>query len=137
VKPVNYDLSIYDIEFLGDWTYQGTVKIDLDIKKTAKDIVLNAHKLTLHSATLSTEHTKTEQASKASEISYDKDNQRATLHFDQEFAVTSKAVLEIKFQGTMNNVRYLLAIINARTKLYSLSTWRVSIVLATSQPSKL
>jgi hypothetical protein len=134
VKPVNYDLSIHDIEFLGNWTYQGTVKIDIDIRNTGKDIVLNAHRLTLHGATLSTEHTKTEQASKASNISYDKENQRATLHFDQEFAVTSKAVLEIEFEGTMNNVWFAIIWSLSFVAYRSLSsTWQVSIDLATSQ----
>jgi hypothetical protein len=104
VKPVNYQLSLYDLEFLGNWSYQGTVKIDLEVLKSAKEIVLNANQLVIHSAALSTEDAKTEQAIKASNISYNKDAQRATLSFDQEFGTASKAVLEIKFQGTMNNV---------------------------------
>ncbi len=83
------------------------MKIALDVKKSAKEIVLNANQLIIHSAELSTEHTKTESAAKASSISYDKDTQRATLNFDVAFETTSKALLDIKFQGTMNNVRIL------------------------------
>ncbi|KAF2672497.1 hypothetical protein BT63DRAFT_369286 [Microthyrium microscopicum] len=104
VKPSNYNLSIHDIEFLGDWSYQGTVKIDLDIKKSAREIVLNANQLTIHSAQLSTEQTKTEQAAKATKIDYDAPKHRVTFQFDQEFPVTNKAVLEVKFQGTINNL---------------------------------
>jgi aminopeptidase N len=104
VKPINYNLSLYNLEFLGKWSYQGTVKIDLDIKKSAKEIVLNTHQLVLHSAELTTEQSKTEQALKSSGISYDEANQRATITFGQEFPVSSKAVLEIKFQGVMNDV---------------------------------
>jgi aminopeptidase N len=89
---------------LGDWSYQGTVKIDLDVKRAGKEIVLNSNQLKVHSATLSTEHTKTEQASKASSITYDESKHRVSLGFDQEFAATNKAVLEIKFQGTMNSL---------------------------------
>jgi aminopeptidase N len=104
VKPVNYQLSIHDIEFLGNWNYQGRVKIALEINKSAKEIVLNTNQLKIHSAELSTEHTKTETSSKASNISYDAPRQRATLSFDDEFPVTQKAVLDISFQGTVNNV---------------------------------
>jgi Peptidase M1 N-terminal domain len=99
-KPLNYNLSIYDLEFLGDWTYQGTVKIDLDIKTAAKEIVLNTNQLVIHSAELSNE-----QALKSSNVSYDETNQRATISFEEEFPASSKAVLEIKFQGVMNNAR--------------------------------
>lgn len=83
------------------------MKIALDVKKSGKEIVLNANQLIIHSAELSTEHTKTESAAKASSISYDKDAQRATLNFDVAFPTTSKAWLDIKFQGTVNNVRFL------------------------------
>ena len=83
------------------------MKIALDIKKSAKEIALNTNQLIIHSAELSTEHTKTESAAKASSISYDKDAQRATLSFDVAFTTTSKAWLDIKFQGTMNNVGFL------------------------------
>jgi hypothetical protein len=97
-------LSLYNLEFLGDWSYQGTVNIQLEIAKSAKEIVLNSNQLVIHSAGLSTEDGKTENAIKASQISYDKDAQRATLTFDQEFNTAAKANLEIKFQGTINNV---------------------------------
>lgn len=87
------------------------MKIALEIKKSAKEIVLNAHQLKIHGAELSTEHTKTESAAKASNISYDADNQRATLSFDEAFPTASKAWLEIKFQGTINNVRSSVVIL--------------------------
>jgi aminopeptidase N len=101
-------LSLFDLELGDNWSYQGNVKIALDVKKSVKEIVLNANQLIIHSAELSTEHTKTESAAKASSISYDKDAQRATLNFDVAFPTTSKAWLDIKFQGTMNNVRFLI-----------------------------
>jgi aminopeptidase N len=95
---------VHSLEFLGDWSYQGDVRIALDIKKNAKEIVLNSNQLKIHSAKLSTEHTKTELSVEASNISYDAPRQRATLSFDQEFTVTQKAWLDISFQGTINNV---------------------------------
>lgn len=81
------------------------MKIAVEIKKSAKEIVLNANQLKIHSAELSTEHTKTQSAAKASNISYDRDSHRATLTFDEAFPTASKAWLDIKFQGTINNVR--------------------------------
>jgi aminopeptidase N len=104
VKPISYGLSLFDIEFLGDWSYQGTVKIDLEIKSPAKEIVLNAHQLSIHSAELSIALSKTEHVAKASNISYDENAQRVTLHYDQDFPVVPKATLNIKFQGTVNHV---------------------------------
>jgi aminopeptidase N len=92
------------LQFLGDWSYQGTVNIQLEIVKSAKEIVLNTNQLVIHSAALSTEDGKTESALKASGITYNKDAQRATLTFDQEFGTAAKANLEIKFQGTINNL---------------------------------
>jgi aminopeptidase N len=66
--------------------------------------VLNTNQLVIHSAALSTEDGKTESALKATEITYKKDAQRATLAFAQDFAPAAKANLEIKFQGTINNL---------------------------------
>jgi aminopeptidase N len=104
VKPSNYALSLYDLEFLGNWSYQGTVKIDLEVKKAAKEIIINSNQLVIHGAELSTEQSKTQQAIKTKDVTYDETNQRATLVFDTEFSTSPKAVLEIKFQGTMNNL---------------------------------
>lgn len=104
VKPTNYRLSLHDLESGGNWQYQGTVKIALDIKKSAREIVLNANQLKIQSAELSTEHTKTQSAAKASDISYDSKAHRVTLTFDDAFPTASKAWLDVKFQGTINNV---------------------------------
>jgi hypothetical protein len=108
------------------------VKIALEIKKSAKEIVLNTNQLKIHSAELSTEHTKTETSAKASNISYDTNAQRATISFDQEFPVASKAWLDIKFQGTMNNV-CLSNWESSALKLTGSSSCQVSIDLNTSQ----
>lgn len=134
MKPINYDLSIHDLEFLGNWSYQGTVKIAVEIKKSAKEIVLNSNQLVIHSAELSTEQTKTEQAIKASDISYNKDAQRATLSFDQAFPTASKAWLDIKFQGTLNNVRTIAIYWHVFDLTDLQSTWPDFTVLVTSQP---
>jgi len=132
VKPTNYFLSVYELQSTNPWQYQGRVKIALEIKKAAKEIVLNTHQLKIHSAELSTEHTKTELASKASNISYHSDTQRATLAFDDTFPVSSKAWLDIKFEGTINNVRIRVVLwVEVLTPCFS--TWLASTVPDTSQ----
>lgn len=50
VKPVNYNISLHDLELGGGFSYQGTVKIDLNVKAATKEIVLNAHQLKVHGA---------------------------------------------------------------------------------------
>ncbi|KAF2085743.1 hypothetical protein K490DRAFT_46004 [Saccharata proteae CBS 121410] len=96
VKPSNYAISLYDIEFGGAFSYQGTVTISLQIRKAIKEITLNSYQLKIHSAELA--------SSKTSNITYDEKSQRATLTFDDEVAPTSNAELVIKFQGTVNNL---------------------------------
>ncbi|KAI9792331.1 MAG: hypothetical protein M1816_002556 [Peltula sp. TS41687] len=104
VKPINYAISLYDLELGGAFSYQGTVKIDLDVKKNTQEIVLNAVQLKIHSAEVVTEHTKTEQRIEISNISYDEKSQRATFKLDDSLPSSSKASLTIKFSGTMNDL---------------------------------
>ena len=96
-------MSLHDLELGGQWTYQGKVNIDLEIKQDTKEITLNTHKLTVHGADVQTEQGKTEGSIKATKTTYDEKNQRATIHFDQSIPQSHKAVLSIAFQGTMNN----------------------------------
>ncbi|GME61115.1 Aminopeptidase 2 [Neofusicoccum parvum] len=95
VKPSNYAISLYDLEFGGSFGYQGTVIISAEIRKPTKQIVLNTHQLKIHEASVVTEHTKTQQSIKTTNVSYDEKNQRATLTFDQELPASSKADVTI------------------------------------------
>jgi len=103
VKPINYNISIYDLELGGDFGYQGTVSILSKVIKSSKEIVLNSHQLKIHSAEVKLEHTKTRQTFTASEISYDVPRQRVTLSFPEEIPLSEKAVIVLSFQGTINN----------------------------------
>ncbi|KAF4628180.1 hypothetical protein G7Y89_g9972 [Cudoniella acicularis] len=103
IKPFNYDISIYNIELGGEFSFQGTVNINSKIAKATKEIVLNTHQLKIHSAEVFLEHTKTQQSVKAIDISYDAPRQRATLSFLDELLVSEKASITIKYQGTINN----------------------------------
>jgi aminopeptidase N len=99
VKAVNYDLSIYDIELGGAFSYQGTVSILSKTTKATKDIVLNSHQIKIHGAEVSVD----QKSFKAADISYDAPRQRVTLSFTDELPISEKATLVIKFQGTINH----------------------------------
>ena len=103
VKPVNYDISIFDLELGGAFSYQGSVGIQLKITKSSKEVILNSHQLKIHGAEVSVESTKTTQSFKASSISYDALRQRAILTFPEDLPISEKANLFILFEGTMNN----------------------------------
>ncbi|KAF2397077.1 aminopeptidase [Trichodelitschia bisporula] len=92
VKPTHYALSISNLEFK-NWTYQGVVRIDLDIKSAGTEVVLNVHQLSIKSARL--------DGGDEGSVSYDKENQRVILAFKEYQA--GKHVLEVKFGGIMNN----------------------------------
>ncbi|KAH6723326.1 aminopeptidase-like protein [Leptodontidium sp. MPI-SDFR-AT-0119] len=103
IKPINYDLSLYDIELGGAFSYQGTVSILSKIVKSSKEITLNAHLLKIHTVEISLEHTKTQQTFKSSGISYDAPRQRTTISFTEDLPASEKALITIKFEGTINN----------------------------------
>jgi aminopeptidase N len=103
VKPVNYAISLTDLTAGEPWTYQGKVDIDVQVKKASKSITLNTFELKIHSAEFVSDSGKPSSSIKASDISYDDKNQRCTFMFDQELAVSTKAVLSISFEGVMNN----------------------------------
>lgn len=103
-KPKHYFLSLYDLEFGGNFTYQGTVDINLDIKQGDKwsGIVLNSYQLKVHSAELKLQDGPSREAKN---ISYDDKSQRVTLSFGDPIEYTGEGVVSIKFEGIMNNVR--------------------------------
>lgn len=103
IKPINYDLSLYDIELGGAFSYQGTITIQAKVLKSSKEITLNAHQLKIHDVEVSLEHTKTQQSFKSTSISYDAPRQRATIHFAESLPTSEKALIVIRFQGTINN----------------------------------
>ncbi|KAH8716943.1 peptidase family M1-domain-containing protein [Phaeosphaeriaceae sp. PMI808] len=102
VKPAHYALFLHDLEFGGKFGYQGTVTITTKINKDGgfSDLALNSHQLKVHSAEL-----KAGDATKsAKDISYDEKRQRVTLDFGEKINYSGEATLEIKFEGTINNV---------------------------------
>lgn len=52
-KPLGYELFLYDLELAGAFSFQGTVKIEIEITAASKQIILNAYQLEIHSAEIS------------------------------------------------------------------------------------
>lgn len=105
-KPSHYALSLYDIEFGGKFGFKGTVAITTKIDKSDgfNDLVLNAHQLKVHGAELKAD----DVTKSAKNISYDEKRQRVTLDFGETINYSGEATLEVKFEGTINNVCVLL-----------------------------
>jgi aminopeptidase N len=62
--------------------------------------VLNSHQLKVHSAELKAG----DVTKSAKDISYDEKRQRVTLDFGEKINYSGEATLEVKFEGTINNV---------------------------------
>lgn len=45
IKPSNYNLSLSNLEFGGDWAYDGFLKIDSRVKSSTDQVVLNTKHL--------------------------------------------------------------------------------------------
>lgn len=45
VKPTNYNVSLYNLHFGGDWSYEGTVKIASTVKSSTEEIVVNVKEI--------------------------------------------------------------------------------------------
>lgn len=71
----------------------------LDVAKDTKEISVNVLDIEIHNVSLKSDSST--QSSK--DITYDKDNQRATFVFDESLHAGSKATLTIKYTGQLNN----------------------------------
>ncbi|KAL8741107.1 MAG: hypothetical protein Q9190_006252 [Brigantiaea leucoxantha] len=102
VKPVNYYIALHDLELGGAFSFNGTVKITIDVGTATKEIVLNAHELEINSARVTISGS---DPLGTSNIVYDDTSQRVTLVFPQEVPANSPdVVLHMEYKGTMNNV---------------------------------
>jgi aminopeptidase N len=104
VKPVHYTLSLYDLELGGDFSYNGMVAIECQVKRETNEIVLNTHQLKITEAEFVHESGKTEQTIKSKDISENAKRQMTTFKFDDTLPVTNSGKFVVKFQGTMNNL---------------------------------
>ena len=122
VKPVHYAISLFDLELGGAYSYQGTVKIDVHVKKPTTDIVLNAVQLKIHGASLLLDNAKEgccvplrlrqkillnqglyDIAAPIEDITYADDTQRASFRLPNELSPNARASLVVNFSGTIND----------------------------------
>ncbi|KAK1141994.1 hypothetical protein N8T08_008317 [Aspergillus melleus] len=100
VTPVNYHVSLFDLELGGSWAYKGAVKIDARVTRPTKEIVLNSKEIEVQNVeVLGKDGAK---LALASDISYDKKSERVAFKFPNELT-PSDIVLSIAFTGTMNS----------------------------------
>ncbi|KAJ5721327.1 uncharacterized protein N7483_009261 [Penicillium malachiteum] len=98
VKPVHYDLTL-EPNF-EKFTYDGTVLIDLNVNEDTDFISLNSNEITIHSAAVLSKGTVVESNP---QISMKKDDQTATIKFNQALAAGSDAQLKLTFTGILND----------------------------------
>ncbi|KAL4746023.1 hypothetical protein BDW72DRAFT_185749 [Aspergillus terricola var. indicus] len=100
VKPAHYDISLFDLQLGGSWSYNGIVNITSKVNSPTREVVLNAKEIEVHHAEVlgrdGAELTRT------SEITYDQKSERVTIRFPEELP-QSELVVSISFTGTMNN----------------------------------
>ncbi|EME79978.1 uncharacterized protein MYCFIDRAFT_77779 [Pseudocercospora fijiensis CIRAD86] len=100
VKPVHYSVQLHHLNLAGDdWTYKGSVEIDLNVKEATNRIVLNAYELRNVSASLSS-------ACKAAveSISIDEDVQRLNIFLDRELAIADSGTrLTLTYEATIDD----------------------------------
>ncbi|KAF4538520.1 Aminopeptidase mitochondrial precursor [Lasiodiplodia theobromae] len=99
VKPLHYDLTL-EPKLDGDFSYEGTVVIDLDVVEDTNSISLNTLDLKLHSTTVKSGDTVI--ASKP-DVSYNEDSQTTKVSFKDTIPAGSKAQLIQTFTGVLNN----------------------------------
>ncbi|KAI4909702.1 uncharacterized protein J4E92_010620 [Alternaria infectoria] len=98
VKPVHYDLTL-EPDF-ANFTYQGTVTIDLDVVDDTTSIALNTNELKIHS----TKVTAGQQViTESPHVTTDDDAQTTTVSFDQTIPGGSQAKLTMAFAGVLND----------------------------------
>ncbi|KAM0330639.1 hypothetical protein ACHAQA_003589 [Verticillium albo-atrum] len=102
IKPSHYVVSLRDLDFK-NWTYQGTVSIDVEVVKPTKEIVINALELKLSKASITVTQNKSTDAFDSASIAHDEKQQRAIITFDREIPTSQKASILIHFEGILNN----------------------------------
>ena len=49
IKPTHYDLSLFNLEFGGEWSFDGLVKIHSKVKSDTEELVINVKELQISS----------------------------------------------------------------------------------------
>ncbi|KAK1783249.1 peptidase family M1-domain-containing protein [Copromyces sp. CBS 386.78] len=97
-KPTHYDLEIRGLDF-ASWSYKGTVRIDGNLVKPTKDIVLN----TLEIKLLNAKWTAGQQSWESTQFAEDTKAQRSTISFAEDLPVADNVSLTLEFTGELNH----------------------------------
>ncbi|RLL93184.1 hypothetical protein CFD26_101786 [Aspergillus turcosus] len=98
VKPVHYDLTL-EPNF-EKFTYDGTVIIDLEVAEDTTSISLNTNEIDIQNAVISSQGS---VVTSSPDVSINKDNQTATIKFDEAIPAGSSAQLKLTFTGILND----------------------------------
>ncbi|EXJ91650.1 glutamyl aminopeptidase [Capronia epimyces CBS 606.96] len=101
IKPINYDLSLFNLEYGGKWSYDGLVKIDSKVKGDTQELVINSKELEISGADVLSKDGGLPITS-MTDVSYDTTKERATIKFSANIPA-GDAVIAIKYKGTINN----------------------------------
>ncbi|KAK5071180.1 hypothetical protein LTR64_007684 [Lithohypha guttulata] len=95
IKPLNYNLSLSNLQFSGDWRYDGIVQITSKVQKETDEITLNVKDIQISSASV-------DNGEDVQDVTYDEKNQRATIKLPSKLN-KGNTTISIRFQGTMND----------------------------------
>lgn len=94
---MNYDLSLYNLQYHPEWTYHGTVNIASKVQEETDEVVVNVKELSIKSAEIQAGSTKVS----SKDISYDKKTERATIKLSEKLP-KGDAMISISYEGSLN-----------------------------------
>ncbi|KAI8093157.1 aminopeptidase [Halteromyces radiatus] len=97
VKPFHYDIWLKP--HLDTFVFDGQVKVNLNVLEPTRVITLNAYEISITSAILVFGSINVSSI----DIEYDTKKTQVSLTFPEEAPANSKAVLDIKFKGILND----------------------------------
>ncbi|KAF7877588.1 hypothetical protein EAF04_001263 [Stromatinia cepivora] len=103
ILPANVIPRHYDLTLEPDFkkcTYEGTVIIDLDVAEDTTSISLNTLELEIHSTKVTSG---SETISSTPDVSYNEANQTTKVAFEKTIPKGTKAQIEMKFTGQLND----------------------------------
>ncbi|ODQ79732.1 hypothetical protein BABINDRAFT_49119 [Babjeviella inositovora NRRL Y-12698] len=93
VKPTKYDVTM-EPNF-STFKFDGSIKIDLDVKEDTHTVTVNSLEIEIHSAKIAGQD--------AASTTFDEDKQSATFTFAEELKAGTTAQLELTFTGVLND----------------------------------
>ncbi|KAJ9617815.1 Aminopeptidase 2 mitochondrial [Knufia peltigerae] len=98
VVPKHYDLTL-EVDF-DEFTFEGSVIIDLDVAKDSTTISLNTLELDIHSTTV---HADGALVTSSPSLSYDADTQTTTIDLGKSISKGQKVQLKHTYTGQLND----------------------------------